>query len=161
MNALLTGLAIVAALLLNTAISHVSPQASRIFDPFLLVTVYCGLHWGETHGMLAGAVAGWVQDAHFGGTVVGLSGLSKVIVGFGVGAAGARFLLSGPLARACVLFAAGLLDALFVQALAAAFEIRAYAVTPATLLLRAAVNALVGAVVFEGLDRRIRASARS
>lgn len=160
MSAVLTGLAIVAALLLNTAISHVSPHASRIFDPFLLVTVYCGLHGGETHGMLAGAAAGWVQDAHFGGTVVGLSGLSKVIVGFGVGVAGARFLLSGPLARASVLLAAGLLDALLVQALASAFEIRAHALPLPALLGRAAVNAFVGALVFEGLDRRLRARVR-
>jgi rod shape-determining protein MreD len=155
MSALLTGLAILAALLLNSALSHVSAPASRIFDPFLLVTVYCGLQRGETHGMLAGAAAGWVQDAHFGGTVVGLSGLSKVLVGFGAGAAGARFLLSGPLARACVLFAAGMLDSLLVQALAAAFDIRAYELPLPTLLGRAAVNAFVGAALFAGLDRRL------
>jgi rod shape-determining protein MreD len=161
MSAVMTGLAILGALLLNSALSHVSPPASRIFDPFLLVTVYCGLHGGETHGMLAGAAAGWVQDAHFGGTVVGLSGLSKLLVGFGVGVAGARFLLSGPMARASMLLAAGVLDSLLVEALASAFEIRAYELRLPALFGRAAVNALVGALLFEGLDRRLAARARS
>ena len=58
---------------------------ARVFDPFLLVVVYCGLTGGEVHGMLAGAAAGWVQDVHFGGRILGLSGLSKLLVGFGVG----------------------------------------------------------------------------
>lgn len=160
MSALLTGLALLAALLVNSALSHVSPPASRIFDPFLLVTVYCGLQGGETHGMLAGAAAGWVQEAHFGGTVVGLSGLSKVLVGFCVGAAGARFLLSGPLARTCVLFGAGVVDSLLVQGLASAFEIRAYELPAGLLFGRAAVNALVGAAVFALLDRRLARGAR-
>jgi rod shape-determining protein MreD len=160
MRALLTGLAILAALLLSSALSHLSPYAARIFDPFLLVTVYCGLHGGEAHGMLAGAAAGWVQDAHFGGTVVGISGLSKLLVGFGVGAAGARFLLSGPVGRASVLLTAGLADAVCVEVLASAFEIRAYELRIPALLGRAAVNALVGAVFFEALDRRLAARAR-
>jgi len=161
MRALLTGLAILAALLLDSALSHVSPVAARVFDPFLLVTVYCGLQGGETHGMLAGAAAGWVQDVHFGGMVVGLSGLTKVLVGFAVGVAGSRFLLSGPLARACVLFAAALVDSLLVEGLASAFDIRAYELPLGALVGRGALNAVVGAMTFEALDRRLGRSIRA
>ena len=53
------------------------PAEARFLDPFLLVVVYCALVGGETHGMLAGAAAGWVQDVHFGGSVLGLSALAE------------------------------------------------------------------------------------
>jgi rod shape-determining protein MreD len=155
MKALLTALAILAAVLLDAALSRISPLAGRVFDPFLLITVYCGLQGGEVHGMLAGAAAGWVQDVNFGGTVVGLSGLTKVVVGFGVGVAGARFLLSGPLGRASVVFAACLVDSLLLQGVASAFEVRTYELPLAALLGRSAVNAVVGAAIFEALDRRL------
>ena len=61
--------------------------------------------------MLAGAAAGWVQDVQFGGRVVGLSGLTKVLVGFGVGVGATRFHLAEPAARVLVLFVATVVDA--------------------------------------------------
>src|SRR5258708_27965934 len=95
-----TTLAILGALLVQSALTQLVPGQARVFDPFLLVVVYCALTEGETHGMLAGMAAGWVEDVHFGGTVLGFSALTKILVGFGVGMAGARLLLIGPAARA-------------------------------------------------------------
>ena len=89
-----TAVAVLAALLLESGLSKVVPPAARLFDPFLLVLVYCGLSFGETHAMLTGTVAGWVQDVHFGGPVLGLSGLTKVVLGFLVGVAATRFTIS-------------------------------------------------------------------
>ena len=119
-----TALAILAALLLQTALSQLLPAQARVFDPFLLVVVYCGLTGGETHGMLAGAAAGWVQDVHFGGRVLGLAGLTKVLVGFGVGLSGTRFHLDGARAAVLVLVAGhrGRTPSLF-GALAAVFDV--------------------------------------
>ena len=161
MKAVWTGLAILAAFLVQSALSKLMPGQARILDPFLLVLVYCGLTGGETHGMLAGLAAGWVQDVHFGGPVVGLSGLTKVLVGFGVGLAGARFLLSGPGSRILVLFVATVVDGLVLEQLASAFEIRVYPLTLVGLLSRASVNALVGGPLYELIDRRIRHEARA
>lgn len=157
MKALWTAVAIVAVLLLQTALSRVAPGPARVLDLFLLVPVYCGLTGGEVHGMLAGAAAGWVQDVHFGGRVVGLSGLTKLLVGFGVGAASTRFLLQGPLSRMLVLFVATLADgALFVLA-CGALDLRSDTLSPLAQLSRAAVNALGGASLFELVARRLSA----
>ena len=160
MRAVWTAAALLAALLAQSALSRVAPDQARILDPFLLVVVYCGLAAGETHGMLAGLAAGWVQDVQFGGPVVGLSGLTKVVVGFGVGAASSRFLLSGPAARVLVLFAAALTDALLFERLAAAFEIAVHPLSPLAMLARATLNALLGGPLFELLDRRLIRVAR-
>lgn len=149
-----TAAAILAALLLQTVLSLVLPGYARVFDPFLLVLVYCGLTGGATRAMLAGAAAGWVQDVHFGGPVLGLSGLTKVLVGFGVGAGSTRFHLVEPGARVLVLLVATAMDALIFNRLAAVFDVTAYALSPVALLVRAATNAVVGIVAFEAIDRR-------
>ena len=148
-----TAVALVAALAVQSALSLVGPAWARIFDPFLLLVVYCGLKGGEVHGMLAGAAAGWVQDVHFGGRVLGLSGLSKVLVGFGVGLAGTRFQLTEPGARVLVLLLAVLLDALIMRQLAGAFDVATGALTLPALALRAGVNAAVGVPVFALVER--------
>jgi rod shape-determining protein MreD len=155
-----TALAILLALFVQSALSHVAPEYARVVDPFLLVLVYCGLTGGETHGMLAGAAAGWVQDVHFGGRVVGLSGLTKVLVGFFVGLAGTRFLLTGPLPRFLVVFGAALVDALLFERLALVFEIPVGDLSALGLFGRAALNAVAGSVAFEAIDRRARHEAR-
>jgi rod shape-determining protein MreD len=151
-----TALAILAALLVQTALGRVMPAQARLFDPFLLVVIYCGLTGGEMHGMLAGAAAGWVQDVHFGGRILGLSGLSKVLVGFGVGVGSTRFHLGEPGARLLVLMVATLVDALLFSQLARAFDVQAYELSPLGLLVRSVVNGAAGMVVFETLDRQRR-----
>lgn len=156
MRAVFTAASILLALLLQSALSQLSPAQSRLLDPFLLVVVYCGLHAGETHGMLAGMAAGWVQDVHFGGTVVGLSGLTKLLVGFGVGLAGARFLVGSLPQRLLVFFVAALLDSLFHERLALLFDVALTELSFGGLLGRAAVNAVLGGALIEVIDRRLR-----
>jgi rod shape-determining protein MreD len=149
-----TAAALVVALAVQSGLSLVAPSWARVFDPFLLVVVYCGLKGGETHGMLAGMVAGWMQDVHFGGRVVGLGGLTKTLIGFGVGLAGTRFQLTEPGPRLLVLVLAVLVDAMVLRQLAAAFDVVAGTPSWTGLLLRAAVNALIGMPLFALVERR-------
>jgi hypothetical protein len=136
-----TGLAIAGAVLVETALAYLVASPGRYLDPFLLVVVYCALVGGETYGMLAGAAAGWVQDALFGGRVLGL--------------AAGRFLISSAAARALVVLLATVADALLVQWLASVFSVQAAGLAPLALLSRATVNALVGGLLFALVDRRL------
>ncbi|MET0556960.1 MAG: rod shape-determining protein MreD [Vicinamibacteria bacterium] len=156
MKALGVALALLAALLLQSVLTRVLPAHARIFDPFLLVMVYYGLSGGETQGMVIGAIGGWIQDIQFGGGILGLTGLCRVLLGFAVGMAGTRFHLTEPAPRALVLFLAGVADALVFTALAGAFDVGVTRLSPLLLLTRAAVNAAVGVVFFELIDRRLR-----
>ncbi|HSB60792.1 MAG TPA: rod shape-determining protein MreD [Vicinamibacteria bacterium] len=155
MRALWTGIAILLALLLETALGRLVPGGSRLFDPFLLVMVYCALAGGEAHGMLAGMAAGWVQDVHFGGPVLGLSAFTKLLLGYAAGLAAGHLLIAGPAARALVLLVATLADAVVFQWLAAVFDVQVLDLSPLALASRATVNAVVGALLFELLDRRL------
>lgn len=153
MKLLATTAALLAALVAQTALTGLAPGPARLFDPFLLILVYCGLTGGEVHGMLAGAAGGWIQDANFGGQVVGMAGLTKLLVGFLVGLAGSRFLVTGPTQRVLTLFVATLLDGLFLERLAALFEVPLLSLSFVGLLGRASVNAVVGAGLFSLIDR--------
>jgi cell shape-determining protein MreD len=149
-----TALAILAALCLQSALGVLAPAHARAFDPFILVVVYCGLTGGESHGMLAGMAAGWVQDIHFGGPVVGPSALTKLVVGFGVGLAASRFLISGTAPRLLTLFVAGIADAWLLERLAAVFDLPLGSMGLLAQLSRAAVNAVAGVVAFELVELR-------
>ncbi len=150
-----TGAAILGAILVETALGYLLPGVGRVLDPFLLVIVYCALVGGEVHGMLAGVAAGWVQDILFGGRVLGISALSRLIVGFVVGAAGRRFLITGAASRALTVFLATLADGLIVPWLASVFALDLMPLGPTALLLHAAVNALVGGALFALAERRL------
>jgi rod shape-determining protein MreD len=150
-----TILAIALAAALQSGLSKVFPGTPLYFDPFLLLMIYCGLTYGETHGMLAGAVAGWVQDVLFSSQVAGLSGLTKLMVGFVVGLAGTRFLLVGPGPQILVLLAATTVDALVLQSLASVFGLRTHELSAAGLAIRSVVNALMGVILFSAIDRRV------
>lgn len=151
-----TAAALLGALLVQTALSQIAPAHARVLDPFLIVAVYCALTGGELHGMLAGAAAGWVQDIHFGGTVLGLAGLTKILIGFATGFASTRFHLIEAPARMLVLFLATAADAVIYVQLAAVFDVASYQLTPVGILVRAIVNAVVGVAAYELVERRRR-----
>jgi rod shape-determining protein MreD len=154
-----TGLAIVGAVLVETALGYLVPAPGRYLDPFLLVAVYCALAGNETHGMLAGAAAGWVQDVLFGGRVLGLSALSKLLLGYAVGLGAGRFLIATTAARSLVVLLATVADALLVAWLASVFSVEATGLSPVALASRASVNALAGGLLFALVDRRRQRSA--
>lgn len=151
-----TSVAIIGALLVETGLSYVVVEPGRYLDPFLLVVVYCALGGGETRGMVAGLAAGWVQDVHFGGAVLGLSALSKLLVGFAVGAAGSHFLITSTSARTLVLLLATVADALLVLWFASVFTIEIAPMSPVTLASRASLTAVVGGILFALIDRRLQ-----
>ena len=153
-----TAVAILGAALVQTALGYLVSEPGRYLDPFLLVVVYCALKGGEGQGLLAGVAAGWVQDLLFGGPILGLSALAKLLVGFVVGAAGSHFLINGASARALVLLLATAADALLVQWLASVFALEASPMSPVTLASRATLTAVVGGVLYALVDRRLQRS---
>ena len=148
--------AIFAALLWQTAVSRIAPGYSWLLDPFLLVVVYFGLTGGELQGMLVGTAAGWVQDVQFGGTLVGLGGLTKLVVGFGVGLTSERFMLVGSAPRLIAVFAATLIDALLLERLASLFQVPVAELSFAGLVARANANAIAGLLLLEAIERNRR-----
>ena len=72
--------AIAAALALQTTLTSFVPQTAAI-DLVLIVVVYLSLSFGPTTGLVAGTVAGLIQDSLSSG-IMGIGGLAKTLVGF-------------------------------------------------------------------------------
>jgi rod shape-determining protein MreD len=146
-------LAIIGAMVLDSALTYVLPRHARFFDPFLLVTVYYALLRGETNGMLIGVTSGWVQDISFGGRVIGLIGFSRVIVAFLVGITARRFVIAGVISKGMTIFVATVLDAWIYESVAGLFDLHINILTLTDLLFRSGANAIVGALLFRWIDR--------
>jgi rod shape-determining protein MreD len=78
----------------------------------LIMVVLMALRRGPEFGCLAGFVTGLLQDAAAGG-LIGVQGLTKAVIGFGIGMAGERLRVSQPLVQVL-----GLVVLTFVEGLA-------------------------------------------
>ena len=74
-------IAIALALALQTTLARFVVGGTAAVDLVLVAVVYVALTSGPVSGMLAGSLAGMIQDALSSG-VVGIGGLAKSIVGF-------------------------------------------------------------------------------
>ena len=152
-------LAAAVALVLQASVPVYLPKLSIIELP-LLVTIYFGLsRRNPSTGLLLGTAIGLAQDALSGPTVpLGFYGIAKTVIGFLASSIGARLDTEHPAAR----FA--LMVGFFVLHQAILVMIRRLLLAqPETwfnvhLAIAAAVNALVGTVLFLGLDRLRRSA---
>jgi rod shape-determining protein MreD len=143
-------LALGGALVLQTTVAGLLPRLTGgrlTVNLVLAAVVYVGLAYGPVTGMLAGAVGGLLQDA-LAGTIVGIGGMSKTLVGFLVGVLGAQFIVSTTLPRFVMFVSATLLHELVYQALDALLQSRSFAPQYTAVLFQALVNGMVGVTAF-------------
>src|SRR5262245_32906322 len=114
----LTGVLITVAvsLLLQTLVAHFFIAYEWMVDLVLVGVIYSGLRWGPVAGMLAGTLGGLVQDL-ISAQTVGVSGLTKTLLGFVVGTVGAQFVLVRPQARVIIVAVATVLHRLMLLGL--------------------------------------------
>ena len=86
------GVLITVALLVQTTVVRIGAGGGIPVDLVLIVVVLTALQRGPVVGLWAGTFGGLFQDALSGG-IIGVSGLTKTIVGVGSGVAGSRFIL--------------------------------------------------------------------
>jgi rod shape-determining protein MreD len=131
-----------------------------ILDLPLLVTIYFGLsRRNPSTGLLLGTVIGLLQDALSGPTVpLGFYGIAKTLVGYLASSIGARLDTEHPAARFALIFG------FFVLQQAVLVVIRRLLLNQPELwfnthlAIAAAINALLGTVLFVVLDRLRRSS---
>jgi rod shape-determining protein MreD len=97
--------------------------------------------------MLAGSVAGLIQDALSTG-VVGIGGLAKAIVGFLVGAIGQQFIVTAALPRLVMFITATAAHLAIFMGLYVALGVRTFPSPWRAMLTQALGNAVVGMIAF-------------
>lgn len=151
MKTVRVALAIVAVLFIQTTLSPLLGRAAIVVDLGLVVVIFIGLTMGPSAGLLTGSVTGLAQDA-LGSGIVGISGLSKTVVGFAAGVFGMMFVVTRAVPRFVVFFLASLADAAIFIGLHGALDARVAPPAYASIVARALFNAAVGVTVFLAIE---------
>jgi rod shape-determining protein MreD len=140
--------AIALALALQTTLARFVVGGTAAIDLVLVVVVYVALTTGPGTGMLAGSVAGLIQDALSSGGVIGIGGLAKSIVGFLVGVIGQQFIVTAALPRLVMFMAATVVHAAVFMGLYTVLGVRTFESPYAAVLSQALGNAAAGMIAF-------------
>ncbi len=144
--------AIALALALQTTLARFVVGGTAAIDLVLVAVVYLALTTGPVSGMLAGSVAGLIQDSLSSG-VVGMGGLAKAIVGFLVGAIGQQFIVTAALPRMVMFLAATAVHALLFMGLYVLLGLRTFPSPWAAVVSQAVGNMIVGMIAFTITER--------
>ena len=112
-------LALGTAALAQALVSRYAPLAAHYCDLFTIVVVYYGLTCPPSAAMAMGTGAGLVEDSLVG-SILGMNGFKKTLIGYLVGTIGSLFMLNQAVPRFGILFAATVIDPLAEWALSVA-----------------------------------------
>jgi rod shape-determining protein MreD len=156
MKPLLGAVILLGALAGGLMLSSVWPISLMFFDLPLLVVLYYALDRGPTTGLSLGGVIGLVQDS-LSGSLFGAGAVARSLVGYAIGSAGARLVLTGPLPQ-FLLVAAGTIVARLLELLTLVLMGRRLVPPPLLGLLAVAVgNGLIGGVLLAFRTRETEA----
>jgi rod shape-determining protein MreD len=149
MRALRAAALVLGAVLIQSALSRFGGGA--LADLVLVAVVAVGLLHGRLAGLLTGTVAGLLQDA-LGGGMLGLSGLGKSIAGYIAGVAGTQFIVTQWMSRGLLFVGASLLNSASFIGLSVLLGRRRYENPILEVGTQAAVNAMVGVLLFYAIE---------
>ena len=140
-------IAIALALALQTTLAPFVVGGTAAIDLVLVTVVYIALTSGPVSGMLAGSLAGLIQDQLSTG-VLGIGGLAKSIVGFAVGAIGQQFIITAALPRFVTFIGATAAYQALFMGLYVVLGLRSFPSPWKAIATQALGNAVVGMVAF-------------
>ena len=143
--------AILVALALQTTLAGLVIRGTAAVDLVLIVVVYIALKSGPVTGVLAGTVAGLIQDA-LSNPILGIGGLAKTMVGFLAGLLATQFILNGPLPRFVLIVMATALHAAIFMGLYMLLDLRQFPDPIPAVVGQALGNGFVGVVGFQLLE---------
>jgi len=141
-------LAIAATLALQTTLARFTVGGHTPVDLVLVAVLYAALVRGPVTGILAGSVGGLAQDALSGG-LVGVGGLAKTLVGFAAGVIGAQFIVTQPITRFALFFAATVVHGACFLSVYALIGSRGSVLSFGQVVGQAVGNGIVGVVAFQ------------
>jgi rod shape-determining protein MreD len=143
--------AILIAIALQTTLASLVFRGGTTIDLVLIVVVFVAIKSGPVTGLLAGTVAGLIQDALATG-ILGIGGMAKTIVGFLSGVLGTQFIVTAPLPRFLLLLVATALHAAIFMGLYTALNLRQFPAPYSGIVGQAFGNAFVGVIAFQLIE---------
>ena len=143
--------AILIALGVQTTLSSQGFGNGTSIDLVLIVVVYVAIKSGPSTGVLAGTVAGLIQDSLTSG-ILGIGGLAKTLVGFLCGVLGSQFIVTAPLPRFLLLLMGTALHAAIFMGLYTLLNLRQFPAPYSSIVAQAFGNAFVGVIAFQIIE---------
>ena len=143
--------AILVALGVQTTLSAQGFANGTSIDLVLIVVVYVAIKSGPSTGVLAGTVAGLIQDSLTSG-ILGIGGLAKTLVGFLCGVLGSQFIVTAPLPRFLLLLMGTALHAAVFMGLYTLLNLRQFPAPYSSIVAQAFGNAFVGVIAFQIIE---------
>lgn len=159
-------LVVVLAVVLQVTLARYTVGGRWVFDFVLVGVVFTALQTGPMAGILAGTIGGLLQDV-LAGTIVGVGGLGKTLVGFAAGVVGTQFVLVRPQARMLIIAVATVVHRLIITGLVALIDQRWSGLSWGAMLAEVGLNSAAALVAFQaanslpGVLSRQRAARRS
>jgi rod shape-determining protein MreD len=143
--------AIFVALAAQTTLAGYVFRSNTPIDLVLIVVIYVAIKSGPATGVLAGTVAGLIQDALAGG-ILGIGGLAKTMVAFLSGVLGTQFIVTAPLPRFLLVLVATALHAAIFMGLYTLLDLRQFPAPYPVIVAQAFGNAFVGVIGFQMIE---------
>lgn len=140
--------AIIVALALQTTLAGLVFRGTAALDLVLVVVIYISLVSGPGTGLVAGTVAGLIQDSLSSG-ILGIGGLAKTIVAFLAGVIGTQFIVTAPLSRFMVFLLGTAVHAAIFMGLYVLLDLRQFPNPYGGIAGQAVGNGFVGVVGFQ------------
>jgi rod shape-determining protein MreD len=140
-------IAIPLALALQTTLAKLLVGGTAAIDLVLVAVVAVALTTGPVSGMLAGSVAGLIQDSLSTG-VLGIGGLAKSVIGFLAGAISQQFILTSALPRFLMFVGATVAHSALFMGLNVGLGLRTFPSPWKAVASQAIGNAIVGMIAF-------------
>lgn len=139
------------AVLLQVVLARYAVGDRWVFDLVLVGVVYVALRSGAAGGLLAGTLGGLLQDL-FSGTVLGVGGLAKTLVGGAAGAVGSQFVVTRPLGRTLIVLVASVVHRLLMLGLVAVIDQQWFGVPWMDMLEETVVNGACALALFHASE---------
>ena len=140
---------VLAALVLQSVLARA--VGSGAMDLGLVAVVSVALLHGRVSGLLAGTLAGLVQDG-LGDGVLGMSGLGKSVAGFLTGVAGTQFIVTQTVSRFGVFLGATVVDRALFIGLSVLLGLRRYDRPYVDVAFQGITNAVIGVLLFQAIE---------
>jgi len=140
-------IAVALALALQTTLAKLLVGGTAAIDLVLVAVVAVALTTGPVSGMLAGSVAGLIQDSLSTG-VLGIGGLAKSVIGFVAGAISQQFILTSALPRFVMFVGATVAHSALFMGLNVGLGLRTFPSPWKAVASQAIGNAVVGVMSF-------------
>ena len=146
---------LIIALTLHSLLDSFFPNALAFFNPYLILIVYYSMGGNVFGAIIAGVIAGLVQDA-YSGAIFGLHAFSLTVCAYTVASINARLMLRGTLAFGACLIGAVILNELVIYILVSILLKQKIELFEQGMIFKAIFTCLFGMLVYQLLTLFLR-----